>query len=47
MKDCDRTFLYVNSQVAALFGDEAANIIGKKDTEVLPKEIADHFYQSD
>jgi diguanylate cyclase (GGDEF)-like protein/PAS domain S-box-containing protein len=47
MKDCDRTFLYVNSQVAELFGDKAANIIGKKDIEVLPKEIADHFYQSD
>jgi len=47
MKDCDRTFLYVNSQVAELFGDKAENIIGKKDTEVLPKEIADHFYQSD
>jgi diguanylate cyclase (GGDEF)-like protein/PAS domain S-box-containing protein len=47
MKDSDRTFLYVNSQVAELFGDEAANIIGKKDTEVLPKEMADHFYQSD
>jgi diguanylate cyclase (GGDEF)-like protein/PAS domain S-box-containing protein len=47
MKDSDRTFLYVNSQVAELFGDEVENIIGKKDTEVLPKEIADHFYQSD
>jgi len=47
MKDSERTFLYVNSQVAELFGDEAANIIGKKDTEVLPKEMADHFYQSD
>ncbi len=47
MKDAERTFLYVNTQVAQLFGDTAENIIGKKDTEVLPKEIADHFYQSD
>jgi len=47
MKDSERTFLYVNSQVAELFGDKAENIIGKKDTEVLPKEIADHFYKSD
>lgn len=47
MKDCERTFLYVNSQVAELFGDKAENIIGKKDIEVLPKELADHFYQSD
>ncbi len=47
MKDSERTFLYVNNQVAELFGDKAENIIGRKDTEVLPKEIADHFYQSD
>lgn len=47
MKDSERTFLYVNSQVAELFGNSAENIIGKKDTEVLPKEIADHFYRSD
>ncbi|WP_232771383.1 sensor domain-containing diguanylate cyclase [Colwellia sp. 12G3] len=47
VKDCERTFLYVNSRVAELFGDRAENIIGKKDTDVLPKEMAEHFYQSD
>ncbi|MFT5635708.1 MAG: diguanylate cyclase (GGDEF)-like protein/PAS domain S-box-containing protein [Cognaticolwellia sp.] len=47
IKDCERTFLYVNSRVAELFGDKAENIIGKKDTDILPKEIAEHFYQSD
>lgn len=47
VKDCERTFLYVNSRVAELFGDKAENIIGKKDTDILPKEIAEHFYQSD
>jgi diguanylate cyclase (GGDEF)-like protein/PAS domain S-box-containing protein len=47
VKDCERTFLYVNSRVAELFGDKAENIIGKKDTDVLPIEIAEHFYQSD
>jgi diguanylate cyclase (GGDEF)-like protein/PAS domain S-box-containing protein len=47
IKDCERTFLYVNSRVAELFGDKAENIIGKKDTEILPKDIAEHFYQSD
>ncbi len=47
MKDSARNFLYVNSQIAELFGDKAENIIGKKDIEVLPHEIADHFYQSD
>lgn len=47
MKDNQRTFKYVNNKVAALFGDEAKNIIGKKETEVLPIETADHFHESD
>ncbi|WP_232771179.1 sensor domain-containing diguanylate cyclase [Colwellia sp. 75C3] len=47
VKDSERTFLYINSRVAELFGDKAENIIGKKDTEVLPEEVAEHFYQSD
>jgi len=47
VKDCERTFLYVNNRVAKLFGNNAENIIGKKDTEILPKEVAEHFYQSD
>ena len=47
VKDCERNFLYVNNRVAELFGDTAENIIGKKDTDILPVEIAEHFYQSD
>jgi diguanylate cyclase (GGDEF)-like protein/PAS domain S-box-containing protein len=47
MKDIDRTFQYVNSKVANLFGDTPENIIGKKDTEVLPIEVAEHFHLSD
>ena len=47
VKDCERNFLYVNNRVAELFGDKAENIIGKKDTDILPIEIAEHFYQSD
>ncbi len=47
MKDSERNYLYVNSHVAELLGDKAENIIGKKDTEVLPKEIAEQFYQTD
>lgn len=47
VKDCERTFIYVNARVAELFGDKAENIIGKKDTDILPKEVAEHFYQSD
>jgi diguanylate cyclase (GGDEF)-like protein/PAS domain S-box-containing protein len=47
MKDIDRTFQYVNSKVAKLFGNTQENIIGKKDTEVLPIEVAEHFHLSD
>jgi diguanylate cyclase (GGDEF)-like protein/PAS domain S-box-containing protein len=47
VKNSERTFLYVNNKVAKLFGNSADNIIGKKDLEILPQEIADHFYQSD
>jgi diguanylate cyclase (GGDEF)-like protein/PAS domain S-box-containing protein len=47
MKDIDRTFQYVNSKVAELFGDSAENIIGKKDTDVLSIEVAEHFHLSD
>ena len=47
MKDIDRTIQYVNSKVANLFGDTPENIIGKKDTEVLPIEVAEHFHLSD
>lgn len=47
MKSSDRRFLYVNQKVANLFGDSADNIIGKLDEQVIPKEVADHFWQSD
>ncbi|WP_246143496.1 sensor domain-containing diguanylate cyclase [Colwellia echini] len=47
VKDSERTFLYVNTRTADLFGNSAANIIGKKDIDILPKNIADHFYTSD
>jgi len=47
MKDSERTFKYVNSKVAELFGNTVKNIVGKKDTEVLPIEVAEHFNLSD
>lgn len=47
MKDSQRTFRYVNSKTAEVFGLKAEDIIGKKDTEVLPQETADHFWQLD
>lgn len=47
MKSSERNFLYVNEKVADLFGYDADFIAGKKDTEILSKETADHFWQSD
>lgn len=47
MKDKERRFLYVNSNVANIFGLPAQDIIGKLDSEVVPQDVADHFWESD
>ena len=47
MKDSTRKFRYVNSKVAQLFGHPVDDIVGKRDSEVIPQEFADHFWQSD
>lgn len=47
MKDSTRHFRYVNSKVANLFGKPLNQIIGYLDSEVIPKEFADHFWESD
>jgi len=47
MKDSKRVFKYVNNKVAELFNQATENIIGKKDTEILPVETAEHFHNSD
>jgi len=48
MKDYDRNFKYVNSKVVDVFGYKSADeITGKKDTEVIPQEVADSFWEMD
>lgn len=47
IKDEERRFQYVNQKVADLFGKRVDEIIGKIDSEVIPKEIADAFWESD
>ena len=47
MKNVEREFLYVNSKTAALFGRPVDEIIGRLETDLLPKEVADHFHKSD
>ncbi|WP_339673116.1 diguanylate cyclase [Dasania marina] len=47
MKDTERRFRYVNKHVTELFGLPVSQIIGCLDTDVLPQEVADHFWDSD
>lgn len=47
MKDNNHTFHYVNNKTAQLFGLPAEQIIGKRDTDILPRDIAEHFWQLD
>ncbi|MCP4322784.1 MAG: diguanylate cyclase [Alteromonadales bacterium] len=47
MKSEDRHFLYANDKVAELFGLPVSDIVGSKETDILPAEMAAHFYESD
>ena len=47
IKDMNRKFKYVNARTAELFEKPIEKIIGNKDTDVLPKEMADIFWESD
>lgn len=47
LKDENRNFRYVNSKVASLFQRPAEEIIGKRDSSVIPEEMADAFWESD
>ena len=47
MKDEQRRFRYVNHKTAKSLGKTIEEITNQKDTDVLPLEMAEHFYQSD
>lgn len=47
IKDTNRNFLYVNANTAELFRKSQEEVIGCKDIDVLPKEMADIFWESD
>ena len=46
-KTSERHFAYVNAKTAALFGLPAEQVIGRRDCDVLPQEIADDFWVTD
>ena len=47
MKDSNRNFRYANTKVAELFNKPIEDIIDKKDTEVLPLDMANTFWELD
>ncbi len=47
IKSQERRFLYVNKPTAGLIGLPPEQIIGRLDNEVLPQEVADHFWALD
>jgi len=47
IKDHRRIFKYVNRNVARLLGKPIDQIVGEKDIDVLGKEIADDYWQSE
>ena len=47
IKDINRNFLYVNQNTAELFAKPLHDIIGHRDKDVLPDQMADIFWQSD
>jgi diguanylate cyclase (GGDEF)-like protein/PAS domain S-box-containing protein len=47
MKDVNRRYRYINERVARNLGIKAQDVVGKLDSEVLPRELADHFWLLD
>lgn len=47
MKDAERRFVYVNQRVAQVFGQPVDAIVGRRDSELLPVEVADRFWAKD
>jgi PAS domain S-box-containing protein len=47
MKDRERRFHYVNAKAAAVCGLRAEDMIGRRDTEVMPAERADAYWELD
>lgn len=47
MKGEDRRFLYANQHVAEVFGVPVDAIVGKRDVELMPREVAERFWRQD
>ncbi|MGZ3181616.1 MAG: CHASE domain-containing protein [Telluria sp.] len=47
MKDRDRRYIYINARTAMAMGRTPDEVIGKLDTDVLPRELADYYWEQD
>lgn len=47
VKDVNRCFVYANAKTAAVFGFSVEEIVGRKDTDIVPRKIADEFWEID
>lgn len=47
MKDANRRFLYANERVAEAFGRPLDQVVGSIDTDLLPRDVADRFWEKD
>ena len=47
MKRADRRFVYANKQLANVFGRPLEDVLGRLDSELMPKDVADGFWAID
>lgn len=47
MKDSDRFFRYANTKIASLYNLDPAEMIGKRDSDLLPQDMADDLWKLD
>ena len=47
MKSADRRFLYGNRHLATVFGKPIEDIIGHLDSDLMPQDVADAFWEKD
>lgn len=47
VKGANRRFLYANRHLAEVFGRPVAEIVGRLDSELMPRDVADAFWEKD
>ena len=47
VKGANRRFLYANKHLSTVFGQPVESIVGRLDSELMPREVADAFWEKD